>query len=68
MDNPRVKAVLKNDLGRLYGNWRYKCHLHYKKFGGGATSNANPGQGFHEHPEDWKWICENIFGDSKWKA
>ena len=65
---PHVQDAVKNQFGRLYGNFRNKCHQHYKKYGGGASGRANPPVHFLERRDDWVWICDNIFDNEDWKV
>nr|CAD1842373.1 unnamed protein product [Ananas comosus var. bracteatus] len=43
-----------------YKDFRCRCHLYYKKLGGGEVARQCPHKDFVNRPDDWLWLCDHF--------
>lgn len=65
LDCPRVRDLLNHLACERYKNWRHGMHKHYKKFSSMEEALKIPFE--NVLPDDWDWLCRNIFSAEWYK-
>lgn len=55
-----VRECVEEMMSFRYKDFRCRCHLYYKKLGGGEVARQCPYKEFVNRHDDWLWLCDHF--------